>query len=157
MSEELQNILAKVSALYHRYGIKSVTMDDVAHELRISKKTVYQYIADKTELVRLVVDYVQKSSLDCKKLKLEGKNAIEELIEVSVFLNKIMQERSPTYEYDLKKYYPEIFEKLMLERREHMYRSMMDNLKRGKEQGLYRENLRVPGSEEADTRHRRPE
>ena len=51
MNDELKNILDKVLALYQKYGIKSITMDDVSRELGISKKTLYQYVTDKTDLV----------------------------------------------------------------------------------------------------------
>ena len=51
MNEELKNILLKVRELYMKYGIKSITMDDVARELSISKKTLYQYVTDKDDLV----------------------------------------------------------------------------------------------------------
>jgi len=56
MNEELKNILVKVHELYMKYGIKSVTMDDVARELSISKKTLYQYVTDKDDLVGKFID-----------------------------------------------------------------------------------------------------
>ncbi len=58
MNKEFENILEKVSELYNKYGIKSVTMDDVARELGISKKTLYQYVENKNELVSKVLDYL---------------------------------------------------------------------------------------------------
>ena len=63
MNSEFQNILEKVSALYMKYGIKSITMDDVARELGISKKTLYQFVENKNELVEKVVDYVMHINL----------------------------------------------------------------------------------------------
>jgi AcrR family transcriptional regulator len=60
MHTELNEILEKVSLLYRRYGIKSITMDDVAKELGISKKTLYQHVSDKTDLVRKVVEQVRQ-------------------------------------------------------------------------------------------------
>ena len=56
MDLELTNILKKVKSLYQKYGIKSITMDDVSRELGISKKTLYQYVADKNDLVNKVVE-----------------------------------------------------------------------------------------------------
>ena len=56
MNEELKNILLKVRELYMKYGIKSITMDDVAGELGISKKTLYQYVTDKDDLVGKFID-----------------------------------------------------------------------------------------------------
>ena len=65
MNEELKNIAKKVNQLFTRYGIKSVTMDDISRELGISKKTLYQHVKDKTELVELIVDneFEEKESL----------------------------------------------------------------------------------------------
>ena len=57
MNEDLKNILLKVRELYMKYGIKSITMDDVASEIGISKKTLYQFVTDKDELVGKFIDH----------------------------------------------------------------------------------------------------
>ena len=142
MNKEFEEILKKVSALYRKYGIKSVTMDDVAHELGISKKTLYQFVSDKTELVQMVVEHVRQCNFSImKKKKGTELNAIEELIEVSQHVNSLIKDHSPTYEYDLKKYYPDIYRNLMSARRKLMYDSMIANIKKGKEEGIYRKEL----------------
>ena len=56
MNEELKNIMLKVRDLYRKYGIKSITMDDVARELGISKKTLYHFVTDKDDLVGKFID-----------------------------------------------------------------------------------------------------
>jgi len=142
MHKEFEDILKKVSVLYRKYGIKSVTMDDVAHELGISKKTLYQFVSDKTELVQMVVEHVRQCNFSTMKKK-EGTelNAIEELIEVSQHVNSLMKDHSPTYEYDLKKYYPDIYSNLMSARRKLMYESMISNIRKGKNEGIYRKEL----------------
>jgi len=142
MSQEIEDLLKKVSALYRKYGIKSVTMDDVAHELGMSKKTLYQFVSDKTELVQMVVEHTRHCNFSNMKKK-EGKdlNAIEELIEVSQHVNALMKDYSPTYEYDLKKYYPDIYHNLMSARRKLMYESMISNIRKGKKEGIYRKDL----------------
>jgi len=142
MDIEFEKILEKVSVLYRRYGIKSVTMDDVAHQLGISKKTLYQYVNDKTELVEKVVEHTRQCNFSgMKNLNGAGKNAIEHLIEVSQRINALMKDRSLSYEYDLKKYYPDIFGNLMSARRKLMYESMITNIRQGKKEGIYREEL----------------
>lgn len=142
MNKEFENILIKVSALYRKYGIKSVTMDDVAHELGMSKKTLYQYVSDKTELVQMVVEHIRGCNFRAMKHKKGADlNAIEELIEVSQYVNSLMRDHSPSYEYDLRKYYPDIFSKLMSARRKLMYESMIANIRKGKKEGLYRSEL----------------
>lgn len=142
MTKEFEEILIKVAGLYRKYGIKSVTMDDVAHELGMSKKTLYQYVSDKTELVQMVVEHVRQCNFSAMKNKQETElNAIEELIEVSQHVNSQMKDYSPTYEYDLKKYYPDIYRSLMSARRKLMYESMLANIRKGKKEGIYRKEL----------------
>ena len=78
MSLQLEDILKKVSSLYNRYGIRSITMDDVAKELCISKKTLYQFVSDKEDLVEKVLMY----EISSRKIRKNGKtsrNAIEDL------------------------------------------------------------------------------
>lgn len=142
MNEELINILSKVRTLYMKYGIKSVTMDDVSRELGISKKTLYQYVADKEELVGKFVEYESslrhKEICECFRF---GYNAIEELFEISLFMNKLMQEQNPATVHDLKKYYPVHYEKFSVARRTGIYNYILMNLKKGKREELYRADM----------------
>jgi len=142
MNEDQQNILLKVRELYMKYGIKSITMDDVAMELGISKKTLYQYVADKEDLVGKFIDYEidarQKEICKCFRV---GFNAIEELFEISLFMNKLMREQNPATEHDLKKYYPHHFQKIVKARREGIFSYILLNLKKGKKEGLYRDDM----------------
>jgi TetR/AcrR family transcriptional regulator, cholesterol catabolism regulator len=142
VNEDLKNILLKARDLYMKYGIKSITMDDVARELSISKKTLYQYVIDKDDLVGKFIDYeieVRQEQI-CKCFS-SGYNAIEELFEISGFMNKLMRELNPATEHDLKKYYPHHYQKTVKTRRERMYSYILLNLQKGKEEGLYRPDL----------------
>ena len=142
MNEELKNILVKVRELYNKYGIKTITMDDVARELCISKKTLYQFVTDKDDLVGKYIDYEielrQEEICRCFKSEL---NAIEELFAISIFMNKMMREQNPATEYDLKKYYPNHYQTIVKVRRERMYNYLLLNLNKGKEEGLYRQEM----------------
>jgi len=142
MNEELKNILLKARELYMKYGIKSITMDDVARELGISKKTLYQYITDKDDLVGKFVDYEisMRQEEICKCFRI-GYNAIEELFEISIFMNKLMRNQNSATEYDLKKYYPVHFEKTIKARREGIFNYILVNLKKGINEGLYRKEM----------------
>jgi len=142
MTAEYQDILKKVFALYIKYGIKSVTMDDVAQELGISKKTLYQIVKDKHELVQQVAGTERKWQMKSfEKILRSRLNAVEQLIVVIRTVNRIMKEYSSTYLYDLKKYYPELYRSFREEGREKMYNSMVRNIKQGKKEGLYRKEL----------------
>ena len=142
MNEELKNILLKVRDLYMKYGIKSITMDEVASELGISKKTLYQYVTDKDDLVGKFIDNEIELRQEeiCKCFK-TGFNAIEELFEISIFMNRLMKDQNPATEHDLKKYYPHHYLKTVKTRRERIFNYILMNLKKGKEEGLYREDL----------------
>lgn len=142
MNEELKNILLKVRELYMKYGIKSITMDDVARELGISKKTLYQYVTDKDDLVGKFVDneISMRQEEICKCFRI-GYNAIEELFEISIFMNKLMRNQNSATEYDLKKYYPVHFEKTIKARREGIFNYILVNLKKGINEGLYRKEM----------------
>lgn len=142
MNEDLKNILTRVRELYMKYGIRSITMDDVSNELGISKKTLYQYVTDKDDLVGKFVESeisVRQEEI-CKCFKV-GYNAIEELFEISIFMNKLMKDQNPVTEHDLKKYYPHHYQKTVKTRREAIYAYIILNLRNGKKEGLYRDDL----------------
>lgn len=117
-------------------------MDDVATELGISKKTLYQFVTDKDDLVGKFIDNEIELRQEeiCKCFKI-GFNAIEELFEISIFMNKLMRNQNPATEHDLRKYYPHHYQKTVQTRRERMYSYIQLNLKKGIKEGLYREDL----------------
>jgi AcrR family transcriptional regulator len=142
MNEELKNILNRVRDLYNKYGIKSITMDDVARELGISKKTLYQYVSDKDDLVGKYIEYeIELRQVEICRCFQSELNAIEELFEISLFMNKMMREQNPATEYDLKKYYPNHYQNIVKVRRERMFNYLLLNLNKGKEEGLYRQEM----------------
>jgi AcrR family transcriptional regulator len=142
MNEDQKNILLKVRDLYMKFGIKGITMDDVASEIGISKKTIYQFVTDKDELVGKIIDHeiIQRQQEICNCFKV-GYNAIEELFEISLFMNKLMREQNPATEHDLRKYYPHHYQKIVKVRREGIFNYILLNLKKGKKEGLYRSEM----------------
>lgn len=142
MNEELNRILLKTRELYMKYGIKSITMDDVAHEMGISKKTLYQYVSDKDDLVgKFIESEISKRKDELIRCFQIGFNAIEELFEISVFMNKLMRDQNPATEHDLKKYYPHHYQKMVETRRERMYNYILLNLRKGKKEEVYRADM----------------
>ena len=142
MSEELKNILQKVRELYMKYGIKSITMDDVALELGISKKTLYQYVTDKDDLVgKFVFNEIELRQEEICKCFKTGFNAIEELLEISIFMNKLIRDQNPATDHDLKKYYPHHYQKMVNVRREGIFNYIFQNMKKGMAEGLYRDDI----------------
>jgi AcrR family transcriptional regulator len=142
MNQEYKHIIEKASELYNQYGIKSVTMDDVARELGMSKKTLYKYLANKDDLVDHFVEFLtERRKCNMEEIKKQNLNAIEELLAVNEHVIEMLQNYNPSTEFDLKKYYPDHYTKLRERRRKNMYEAVSENIQKGKEEGLYRENL----------------
>jgi AcrR family transcriptional regulator len=142
MNEEYNSLLERVSCMYHKYGIRSVTMDDVSRELGISKKTLYQYFIDKNDLVSKIIDLeVTQRNKQFQQIFNNNLNAIEELLEVSKMVNLMLKEYSPAIDYDLKKYYPHVHEKIHLVKSRRMYEMVLQNMKKGKMEGIFREEM----------------
>lgn len=142
MDNKDREILKTVLGLYSKYGIKSVTMDDVSRELGISKKTLYNFVNDKNELVEKVIDFQCKERMHwMKSLNLDKLPALEEVVQVSKMINKMIGEYSPSFHYDLSKYYIPSYKKMMNTNRESMAQSMLQNLRKGKKEGYYREEI----------------
>ncbi len=117
-------------------------MEDITHELGISKKTLYQFVENKTALVEMAMEYeYRRASEFFQEVISAGQNAIDELMGVSRFVTAHMRSSSDSLEYDLKKYYPDIYRRRIQMKREMMYLSVLENMKKGKEQGIYREEL----------------
>ena len=137
-----QEMIAGVARLYNKYGIKSVTMDDVARELGISKKTLYENFSDKSQLVSEVIDFlINERTGFFMEQKKDRKNAVEELLFIFKFYLSTVKAFNPSFEFDLKKYYPSIYARVKKRKREGIMENTMANLKRGKEEGYFRKEL----------------
>lgn len=142
MEEKEIFIIEKVGELFMKYGIKSVSMDDIAQQICISKKTLYQFFKDKADLVTKVVNF-QNCEKDKKFIEIinSKKNAIDKLIDVSKHLIEVLKTVNPPVLYDLQKYYPELSKELIVNRKEHVYNNIRTNIINGIKEGLYRNDL----------------
>ena len=137
-------IIQRVSELYLKYGIKSITMDDAARELDIAKKTHYEHFKDKDELVKQFVEHhMQQMHEEMQKLQTSQVNAIEELLIVSKFITEYLKSISPSVTYDLQKYYPEIWRNINFKQRDRIFQRIRDNMVRGIKEGLYRKDMNI--------------
>jgi len=142
MEDKQQEIVDKVRGLYNEFGIRSVTMDDVVRELGISKKTLYRYFNDKSELVSAVLECERNLRMQEYGEALKGvSNAIEEMLRYYDLQKKMIKEHNPSIMYDLRKYYPKIHNEFLEKKRKVIFESVIGNLKRGKSEGLYRTDL----------------
>jgi TetR/AcrR family transcriptional regulator, cholesterol catabolism regulator len=142
MEDKVLHILEQVTRLYQRYGIKSVTMDDVASHLCISKKTLYEYFSDKEDLVRQVLSHGHAQH--CKiieEIENRGLNAIEELFEVYKMINTMFRDYNPSMDYDVRKYYPSLYIEVKATWRKKMYDAAFNNTMKGIQEGLYRTEI----------------
>lgn len=139
-----ERIIQKAAEMFITLGFKSVTMDDIANDLAISKKTIYTHFANKTELVReatMSMFDIISCGIDCI-CELQ-KNPIEELYEIKKFVMTHLKNERSSPQYQLQKYYPEIHEELRAKHYHKMSECTLKNLKRGVEMGLYRDNLDI--------------
>ena len=121
--DSLKKILETAAELYQKYGIKSVTMDDVAHECMISKKTLYKYVNDKIDLLKHVLDFeYSKHGSSFLKILDKGMNAVEEVFEIHKNLIKMLKTHNPAVEHDLLKYYPLIHRELVEKKSEQVFK-----------------------------------
>lgn len=138
-----QDLFLRVVELFKKYGVKSVTMDDISRELGISKKTLYQIVKDKRELVDKIMDFEFDTNFECfSQINKRDLNAIDELFEVNKYMMSQLKFHSHSFEYDLKKYYPDIHQRIHTRKLEVMYASVVENINKGKKEGLYRSELK---------------
>ncbi|MCK5776005.1 MAG: TetR/AcrR family transcriptional regulator, partial [Bacteroidales bacterium] len=136
MSEEQKKLVEKVSVLYLSYGIKSVTMDDVAKHLGVSKKTLYAIVKDKDQLVRLVVDdQIEMHKQQDRVLKEKGISALEEMLIVFKWVSELLRSMNPSYQYDMNKYYPELSAKFISFKENQLFENIKENIIKGKKEG----------------------
>jgi len=135
-------ILVRAKELFSRYGLRPVTMDDIAKELSVSKKTLYKFFANKEELVAQVVDKVFDSIKTRMLEQLDGDgNAIDMLFAMDDVVCENIEAHDHSMQFQLERYYPEVFAELEIKRRDIVYTMMEANIKKGKAEGIYREEL----------------
>lgn len=137
-----EKIIDKAGNMFLKYGFKSVTMDDIASEMGISKKTIYKYFDNKDHLVDETVSYVHETIDEViENITSQNLNAIEENFAIkNVFKNMFKNAKSSPM-FQLKKYYPETFAKLMDNQVCTFSDCLTKNLEKGVQEKLYRENI----------------
>ena len=141
MEQKKAYIIEEVGQMYLRHGIRSVTMDDVAAELGISKKTLYQFFTDKAELVNEVVNHFLMKD-ENYHAKDHGKlNAIDRLFWIREHVFKMIKVVYNNLEYDLRKSYPEVYKKISDYRRQRIHTDNFSIMEQGKREGLFRKEI----------------
>lgn len=141
MEDKKRFIIKNIGQLYLKYGIRNITMDSVATEFSISKKTLYQYFKDKEDLVSQVIDFYLSDSLDFEIKNPASQNAIDNMFCYRERIADLLRFYHNHLEEELKKTYPALHAKLHETKRQKIYDDTIENLRLGIEQGFYRSDL----------------
>ncbi|HTA28083.1 MAG TPA: TetR/AcrR family transcriptional regulator [Bacteroidia bacterium] len=143
MSTEEQ-ILKGAEELFFRYGIKGITMDDVAKHLSMSKRTIYEKFPHKEAIVEILLkEHLEKHLSDCKKYRNAATNAIEEIFMMLTPIKELFAAMNPRLLFELKKFHPKAWQDYVEFKRTTLMESMISNMKRGIKEGLYRDDIDV--------------
>lgn len=137
-------ILKQIRDLFMRYGIKSVTMDDISRELGISKKTLYELCKDKADLIRQVFRLEIEQMTDCiSKISVKDENVIDQMIAINKHMIEIRKKFPENIKFEMIKYYPEIMNENRYFIEDKMRKAIIDNLILGQKQGMIRKDIDV--------------
>lgn len=142
MEKKQLEIIEKSADMFLRHGIKSVTMDDLAKGLGVSKKTIYKYFDDKDDLItKIVKTKTSKDRLVCDHARVESKNAIDALFKISEFVSNMLSNVHSSVFFDLQKYHRDAWE--VMEQHKHYFvkSQIKQNIERGQKEGLYRSSI----------------
>jgi TetR/AcrR family transcriptional regulator, cholesterol catabolism regulator len=144
MDEKLERILRESARLFIKYGIRSLSMDDICRELGMSKKTLYQYVESKPDLISRILQYNFDEHTKNVKSFIEGEhNAIDILLAVSRKVCLDMQNFNASTTFDLQKYYPDIFKTHYEAKLKAIFNDIKANINKGISEGLYRDDMDI--------------
>jgi len=144
MEDIKKKIIRGAEALFTKYGVRSISMDDIARHLGVSKKTLYQHFEDKEDIVTIAVQsHIERIIGEFDQIKTRAVDAIDELSKISKSLKRMMGEINPTLMFDLEKYHPRAWGVWMEHKRKFIRESIVSNLKLGVKQGYFRPELDV--------------
>jgi AcrR family transcriptional regulator len=137
-------IKQKAHDLFMQFGLKSVSMDDIANSLGISKKTIYQSYVDKDALVDDVIkSLLEHSETCCERDTTAAENAVHEIFLAMDFIMEAFRSMNPSLLFDMQKYYPAAYQKFLKHKNDYLFGVIKKNLERGTKEELYREDLKV--------------
>ncbi len=144
MNETAKRIQEDAHALFMQYGLKSVSMDDIASKMGISKKTIYQFFSDKEQLVVEVISaIIKKNQETCSLDKSRSKDAIHEIFLAMLQMSDLFHHMNPSILFDMYKYYPNAYKVFHAHKNDFLFNIIKENLKRGIIEDLYRKDLHI--------------
>jgi AcrR family transcriptional regulator len=128
--------------LFFKMGFRRVTMDDIAAKCGVSKKTIYQHFKDKdTVVLEVTRNYLTQEEKDLDKIHQKASDPIEELVYISKWFREMLSEMDPSLVFDMKKYHHAAWSVFNEHKEKCMFCSLIENLEKGKELGLYRRDI----------------
>jgi len=139
-----EKFLRELGKMFMTYGVRGVSMDDIARHLGISKKTLYQQFKDKNDLVeKVTVSVISDRQCEYDEVTQAAGNAIEELYLMSKCLREHFAELNPALIFDLKKFHSSAWDKFLEYEHITVFESLKENLKKGKEEGFFRKEIDI--------------
>jgi AcrR family transcriptional regulator len=146
-----ERILQKATDLFMRYGIRSITMDEIAAQLGVSKKTIYQFFTDKDAMVEAVVnEEMTRNEEDCRGFSREADNAVHEVFLAMDDVQEMLKVMNPQLIHDLEKHHAVAYKRLKQYKYQFLFAVIKENLERGFREDIYRAGLNA----DLITRHR---
>jgi len=132
----------KAADLFCRYGIRTITMDEIASQLGISKKTIYQFFTDKDDMVSAVIEQeIQRNEMECGNFREAAIDAVHQIFLALQSLEEMLKYTNPLMLYDLEKHHPASFQKLREYKYRFLYQVILENLEWGVGTDLYRPDI----------------
>ncbi len=137
-----EKILAEAEKLIWKFGVKSITMDDIARQVGISKKTIYQHFADKDDIVLQVTkSHLERDQNEMVCVAGDAVDPIQEMLSMSEMMRKGIHETNPSMLIDIQRHYPKAWEVFLNFKEKYIVTSILENLRTGVRQGLYRSDI----------------
>jgi AcrR family transcriptional regulator len=139
-----EKIINRAKEMFLKLGFKSITMDDIACDMCISKKTIYKYFSNKELLIEESTQLVHQEVRETiDKIVAKNFNAIEENFQIRRMFKEMFKYSETSPVYQLKRHYPEVYQKVVGYQIEICEGCFRDNILKGISEGLYRENIDV--------------
>ncbi len=144
MNEITENIIKVSQELFFKKGIRPVTLDEIAEQLKISKKTIYQHFENKDEIVfHIVKEHLHLHKKRIEEIINDSDNIIQEALEIVKCSSKMMEQINPLVFSDLKLFYPKAWEYFENFKKQFIIKTITKSLEKGIKQGLIRKDINV--------------
>ncbi|MFI5218386.1 MAG: TetR/AcrR family transcriptional regulator [Bacteroidia bacterium] len=143
-TETRERILIAAHDLFYKYGIRSITMDDIARHLSVSKKTIYRFFNEKDRIVHACcTSDLDNHYSDCENIFIKSKDAVHEMMGVMKHVSEMFSRMNPNLFFDLQKFHPDSWKAFRNFKEQKMMAMVENNLKRGVKEGLYRPDINI--------------